>query len=98
MNRDLNHPGNSQGIAVTHHQTRALYGLLKRIRTAHPTLEIESCASGGGRADYGILPYTDRIWTSDSNDALDRLKIQRGFSYFFSWASIPRSNSAINWC
>ena len=46
-------------------------------------MEVESCASGGGRADYGVLARTDRVWTSDSNDALDRLAIQKGFSLFF---------------
>ena len=45
-------------------------------------MEIESCASGGGRTDYGVLARTDRVWTSDSNDALDRLAIQRGASHF----------------
>src|SRR5262249_1664336 len=49
----------------------------------HPGVEIESCASGGGRADYEILRRTDRIWTSDNNDPLDRQAIQRGFSVFF---------------
>jgi len=83
MNRIINQPGDAQGRAVTHKQTVALYKLLSRIRGAHPQLEIESCASGGGRADFGILAYTDRIWTSDSNDALDRLAIQKGFSMFF---------------
>jgi alpha-galactosidase len=83
MNRINNQPGDAQGCAVTHKQTVALYKLLGRIRVAHPQLEIESCASGGGRADFGILAYTDRIWTSDSNDALDRLAIQKGFSMFF---------------
>ncbi|MFK8031573.1 MAG: alpha-galactosidase [Gammaproteobacteria bacterium] len=83
MNRDLHQPGNAQGVVVVHAQTRALYALLERIRKAHPTVEIESCSSGGGRADFGILEHTDRIWTSDSNDALDRLFIQRGFSLFF---------------
>lgn len=82
MNRDINHPG-SDGKASVHHQTTALYTLLARLRAAHPTVEIESCSSGGARADYGILEHTDRIWTSDSNDALDRLNIQRGFSFFF---------------
>jgi len=46
-------------------------------------VEIESCSSGGGRADFEILERTCRIWTSDSNDALDRQVIQRGFSYLF---------------
>ncbi|MGB1868719.1 MAG: alpha-galactosidase [Porticoccaceae bacterium] len=83
MNRVINQPGNSQGRAVTHYQTLALYDLLARVRKAHPLVEIESCSSGGGRADFGILAHTDRIWPSDSNDALDRLAIQKGFSIFF---------------
>ena len=82
MNRDVHHPG-SHGRPATSRQTRELYKLLKRIRADHPNLEIESCASGGARADYGILQHTDRIWTSDSNDALDRQHIQRGASHFF---------------
>jgi alpha-galactosidase len=56
--------------------------LIDRVRAAHPHVEIESCASGGARPDMGILAHTDRIWTSDSNDALDRQNIQRGASYF----------------
>jgi alpha-galactosidase len=57
-------------------QTRALYSLLGDLRGAHPGLEIESCSSGGGRIDYGILGHTQRVWLSDSNDALERLRIQ----------------------
>lgn len=83
MNRDINHPGDTHGQPAIHKQTQEFYALLAKIRRAHPRVEIESCASGGGRADYGVLQHTDRIWTSDSNDALDRLRIQRGFSYFF---------------
>lgn len=82
MNRDLNHQGNHSGKPGGHNQIHALYRLLDNLRAAHPNVEIESCASGGGRADYGILARTDRVWTSDSNDALERLKIQNGFSYF----------------
>lgn len=82
MNRDVHHPG-SQGRPAIHKQTHALYALIDRLRSAHPNLEIESCSSGGARCDYEILRRTDRIWTSDSNDALDRQSIQRGASYFF---------------
>lgn len=57
-------------------QTRALYSLLDRIRESHSGLEIETCSSGGGRIDYGILEHTQRVWLSDSNDALERLRIQ----------------------
>lgn len=83
MNRDINHPGNGDGRAAVHTQVLALYALIDRIRAAHPGVEIESCASGGGRADYAVLRRTQRLWTSDSNDAVDRLRIQRGASYFF---------------
>jgi alpha-galactosidase len=60
-----------------HAQTVALYALLDRLRASHPHLEIESCASGGARVDLGVLARTDRIWTSDCNDALERAQIQR---------------------
>jgi alpha-galactosidase len=82
MNRDLSHPGGADGQAKAVAQVHALYALLDRIRTAHPDVEIESCASGGARADMGVLAHSDRVWTSDSNDALDRQHIQRGASYF----------------
>ena len=61
-----------------HRQTVAVYALIDRLRAAHPAVEIETCASGGGRADFGILERTDRVWTSDCNDALDRVGIQYG--------------------
>ncbi len=82
MNRDLSQPGGADGRAAADAHVRGLYDVLDRLRAAHPAVEIESCASGGGRADYGVLARTDRVWTSDSNDALDRLAIQRGASHF----------------
>jgi alpha-galactosidase len=60
-----------------HRQTTALYRLIDAVRAAQPGLEIESCASGGGRIDLGILERTDRVWTSDTNDPLERQQIQR---------------------
>lgn len=83
MNRDINHAGAYNGKPAIRTQTLALYQLIARLKDAHPNVEIESCASGGSRVDFGILQHTDRVWTSDSNDALDRLSIQRGCSYFF---------------
>ena len=63
-------------------QTRGTYALLDRLRAAFPAVEIESCASGGGRIDFGILRRTQRVWLSDSNDALERLRIQSGAALF----------------
>ncbi|MBB6510696.1 alpha-galactosidase [Rhizobium soli] len=82
MNRDLTHSGGRDGRAKTAAQTRAVYALMDRVRAAHPDVEIESCASGGGRIDYGALARTHRVWTSDCTDALERLEIQRGASVF----------------
>lgn len=82
MNRDLTHVGGRDGRAMTGKQTRAVYALMDRVRHAHPNVEIESCASGGGRADYGALARTHRIWASDCTDALERLEIQRGAAMF----------------
>ncbi|MEU4424057.1 alpha-galactosidase [Actinoplanes sp. NPDC024001] len=70
-NRDLLVPG------VAHRQTTALYRLLAALRARFPHVEIESCASGGARIDLGILDLVDRFWTSDTNDPLDRQRIQR---------------------
>ncbi len=83
MNRDLTHAGDRGGQAATSRQTRAVYALMDRLGRAHPNVEFESCASGGGRADYGVLERTARLWTSDGTDALERLEIQRGASMFF---------------
>lgn len=83
MNRDLNRADSADGFPSAHRQTRAVYSLIDRLRAKHPSVEIESCCSGGARIDYGILERTDRVWTSDSIDALDRQIIQRGASVFF---------------
>ncbi|WP_240638784.1 alpha-galactosidase [Microbacterium sp. ABRD28] len=77
-NRDLvDAAAGPGGVARVHATTQALYRLLDELKAAHPALEIESCASGGARVDLGILDRTDRIWTSDSLDPLERLPNQR---------------------
>ncbi len=63
-------------------QTRGSYALIDRLRADFPHVEIESCASGGGRIDFGILERTQRVWLSDSNDALERLRIQHDAALF----------------
>ncbi|MBS0481283.1 MAG: alpha-galactosidase [Proteobacteria bacterium] len=74
-NRDLAPAG---GAA----QVRGTYDLLARLRAAHPAVEIESCAGGGGRSDAGMVPYVHRFWTSDNIDAVSRVPVQRGFLSF----------------
>jgi alpha-galactosidase len=63
------------GTAAAH--TRAVYGLIDDVRARFPDVAIESCASGGARVDLGMASRVHRFWTSDTNDALDRQRIQR---------------------
>lgn len=65
------------GKATMRNQTAAIYRLFDELKRRHPGLEIESCASGGGRIDLGMIDHADRFWTSDCNDALERQTIQR---------------------
>ena len=75
-------PKNKQtNIYVDYH--RGLLKVLERIRAKYPEVVIQDCASGGGRANYGLLPYFDEMWVSDNTDALQRVYIQYGTSLFF---------------
>ncbi len=77
-NRDLVEAGErSTGEPRVHTQTLAVYALMDELKRRHPGLEIESCSSGGGRVDLGVLQHTDRVWASDCIDALERQRIQR---------------------
>lgn len=75
-NRVLTEPAHFDAPTVRN-QTLAIYRMFDELKAAHPGLEIESCASGGGRIDLGMIDHADRFWTSDNNDALERQGIQR---------------------
>ena len=78
-NRDL-YPATRDGVVRAGAQSDALYQLLDRIRVDY-NVEIESCASGGGRIDMGISTRVDRFWASDTTDAMDRIAVQRAASW-----------------
>ena len=80
MNRDHVQASGVDDAAGSHAQTLAVFHLIDELRSLHPEVEFESCASGGGRVDHEILRRTERVWTSDCNDALERQTIQRGAS------------------
>ncbi|MFG3023175.1 alpha-galactosidase [Streptomyces sp. NPDC048254] len=76
-NRELHEAVHAPGDRpAAHAQVEALYRLLDAVKQQHPALEIESCASGGGRVDLGVLARTDRVWPSDCNDPVERQAIQ----------------------
>jgi len=62
---------------------KGLEATLKRIRAKYPDLTIQACGSGGGRVNYGVMPYFDEIWVSDNTDALQRIYMQWGTSMFY---------------
>ncbi len=75
-NRVLTEPAHF-GRPTVRKQTEAIYRMFDELKAAHPGLEIESCASGGGRIDLEMVNHADRFWTSDNNDAHERQSIQR---------------------
>lgn len=72
---------NQSHLYIEYH--RGLANVLNRIRAKYPDLTIQACASGGGRANYGILPWFDDFWCSDNIDPIQRLSMQWGESYFY---------------
>jgi alpha-galactosidase len=101
-NRDLHEAvqrgqdGDRPGV---HDQIVALYALLDEFRRRHQGLEIESCSSGGGRVDLGVIERVDRVWPSDCNDPIERQSIQRWTEvlvppeYVGSHVGAPRSHT-----
>jgi len=66
----------------------SLYMILDRVRQKYPHLPMMLCSGGGGRVDYGSLRYFTEFWASDNTDALERVYIQWGYSYFFPAVSV----------
>ncbi len=87
---DSNMKMTSHGSGSLKHQShlnieywRGFAKVCDRIRAKYPDLIIQACASGGGRANWGVLPWFDEFWVSDNTDALQRIYMQWGTSYFF---------------
>ncbi|WP_373842660.1 alpha-galactosidase [Limosilactobacillus sp.] len=93
MNRNITEcfsaafPADQQG-EIFHRYILGVYSLYERLRQAFPKILFESCASGGGRFDAGMLYYAPQAWTSDDSDAIERLKIQTGTSFCYPLSSM----------
>ena len=57
-------------------QVLAVYRLMDELRMQHPELEIEVCSAGGARIDLEVLEHADRIWPTDTNDVVERARLQ----------------------
>lgn len=96
MNRaliDLYSPDKVVG-QILYDYVLGVYEFAERLMERYPDLLIEGCCSGGGRFDAGMLYYTPQIWCSDNTDALDRIKIQYGTSFFYPIPTIGAHVSA----
>jgi alpha-galactosidase len=80
---DMNRPFGEVGGLVWVDHVRAVYTVMDQLRSIFPSLRIESCSGGGGRADFGIMARTDQVWTSDNTDAASRLLIQNGYAQVY---------------
>ena len=87
-------PPDRQG-EVYHRYILGVYDLYDRLTSKFPQVLFESCASGGGRFDPGMLYYAPQCWTSDDSDAVERIKIQYGTSYCYPVSSMGTHVSVV---
>ena len=87
-------PSDRQG-EVFHRYILGVYDLYERLTNEFPEVLFESCASGGGRFDPGMLYYAPQGWTSDDSDAIERLKIQYGTSMCYPLSSMGSHVSVV---
>lgn len=100
MNRNITdmfslHLDSAHQLELGHRYIKGVYQLYDRLIKAHPDVLFESCASGGGRFDLGLMYYAPQAWTSDDTDAIERLKIQYGTSYGYPLSMMGAHVSAV---
>ena len=97
MNRNLSELYSSQSFpgCVAYNYMLGVYDFLEKLITRYPDTLVEGCCGGGGRFDAGMLYYTPQIWCSDNTDAIDRLRIQYGTSFFYPACTAGSHVSAV---
>lgn len=100
MNRNFSPIGSAElpperQMELAHRYMLGLYGVLERVTSAYPNVLFESCASGGGRFDLGMMYYMPQAWCSDDTDAGMRCKIQYGTSFVFPQSVMGAHVSAV---
>ena len=93
MNHGSQYLKEQSHLYIAYHE--GLIKVCQRIRAKYPDVIIQDCASGGGRANYGLLPYFDEFWVSDNTDALQRIYMQWGTSYFYPAIAMASHISAV---
>ena len=91
---DMNRHLNAISGEKNHEYILGLYDVLGRIFNRRKHVLLESCASGGNRFDLGMLCYSPQIWASDDTDAIERIDIQKGYSYLYPLSTLGAHVSA----
>jgi alpha-galactosidase len=97
MNRsitDFYSARNVQG-KVAYDYVLGVYDFMEKLLKRYPDILLEGCSGGGGRFDAGMLYYSPQIWCSDNSDAVDRLRIQYGTSFFYPPSTVGSHVSAV---
>lgn len=100
MNRPLSETG-AENLQcpqeLWYRHTMAVYDIVDRLKEKHPDVCIESCSSGGGRSDYGALLHFDQVWPSDNTSSIDRMMMQKWFTYLRPTKVMRAWVTDINW-
>ena len=101
---DMNRPLSETGAEnldcpqeLWYRHTQAVYGIVDKLKEKHPDVCIESCSSGGGRSDYGALLHFDQVWPSDNTSSIDRMMMQKWFTYLRPTKVMRAWVTDINW-
>lgn len=73
---------------LSHRYVMGLYKLMGTLVNKFPHILFESCAGGGNRFDLGMLCFMPQTWASDNSDAVERTRIQKGYSYGYPLSTL----------
>ncbi len=100
MNRPLSEVG-GENLAcpqeLWYRHTMAVYDIVDRLKEKHPDVAFESCSSGGGRCDYGAISHFDQVWPSDNTSAVDRMMMQKWYTYLRPTKTMRAWVTDVNW-
>ena len=88
--------GNEKQGEIFHRFVLGAYSLLNKFITRYPNILLETCASGGGRFDLGMLYYSPQIWGSDETNPFSRVMIQFATNIFYPLSTIGAHVSTAN--
>lgn len=80
---------------LTYDYVLGVYDFMERLTSRYPDMLLEGCSGGGGRFDAGMLYYSPQIWCSDNTDAINRIRIQYGTSFFYPVSAVGAHVSAV---